>query len=134
MSIFSFKRKTKLPWRELTLDQIRQRAKILVVDDEPFPYDELFRRDGYSIQCWVDVESLDRMTDDTFDLIFLDMSGIGRDHAKTDQGFGVLRHVKERAPWKAVIAYSGKKWSFRQHDDLRLAELLLDKGLDYVDV
>jgi hypothetical protein len=43
-------------WPSPTPGEIIRRARILVIDDSDFPYLRLFKKDGYNIDKWSDVE------------------------------------------------------------------------------
>lgn len=65
-------------WPQLSLEEIKKRARILIIDDMGFAYGDLFRSDGYAIDEWKDVESLSRLEEGDFDLILLDVHGVGK--------------------------------------------------------
>jgi CheY-like chemotaxis protein len=48
-----------------------------VIDDQDFPYKELFERDGYTVTKWDDVHDLAQLESGEFDLILLDLLGVG---------------------------------------------------------
>ena len=48
-------------WRadsEIPLKEIIARVRMLVIDDQDFPYVKLFKRDGYNVEKWKDVGRL----------------------------------------------------------------------------
>lgn len=59
------------------LEAIRKQAKILVIDDQEPPMLTLFKRDGYHIERWAEIENLSRLTDGNYDVILLDIQGVG---------------------------------------------------------
>lgn len=61
-----------------TLQQIVDRARILVIDDEDFPYGALFRKDGYNLTKWPDVQKLPEIEQGKYDIILLDLRASGR--------------------------------------------------------
>ena len=58
-NMWFFKRKRE--WPSLSLEEIKKRSRILVIDDNEFFYLELFRNDEYSIDKWDDVEDLSKL-------------------------------------------------------------------------
>lgn len=115
-----------------SLAQIVDRARILVVDDQEFPYEVLFREEGYNITKWDNIVKLSEIEQGRFDVILLDLQGIGRDMSK-DQGLGVLRHIKKSRPSQVVVAYSNSDWGVQYQPFFELADRVLPKSADYVD-
>lgn len=129
MTIFNWRRRR--PWPKRDMDEIRKRARLLVVDDSEFPYKELFDRDGYSIDKWNDVEDLPKLERGEYDLILLDIQGVGREQSQ-DQGLGILRHLKKVCPAQIIIAYSTADFSLDKKEFFDLADDSLSKNEDYV--
>lgn len=119
-------------WPAVTIDEIRRRARVLVIDDRPFEYLELFRRDGYTVEQWPDVERLNQLENGEYDIIILDISGVGK-AISADEGVGVLRHVKKTNPTQIVVACSDKSFSLKFKEFFDLADAALEKSTDYVD-
>ena len=120
-------------WPTLSIEQIRGRARILIVDDQPFVYAELFRRDGYNVEHWLDVHRLNDLTQAVYDIVVLDISDIGM-AISADGGLGVLRHIKDRNPTQIVVAYSAKAWELKYKGLFDRADAAIDKSVDYVDM
>ncbi len=120
-------------WPPISFDEIRKRSRLLVVDDEDFPYLPLFVRDGYNIEKWPDVQRLSDLQDGKYDLVLLDLQGVGRQESREQQGFGVLRHIREQYPTLLVVAYSNADWSLKYQEFFALADGVLRKSADYVD-
>ena len=77
----------KPTWPEISLDEIKKRARLLVVDDSDFPYQSLFGRDGYTLEKWPDITDLPKLESGYFDIVLLDLQGVGREQSK-EQGLG----------------------------------------------
>ena len=60
-------------WPTLTLEDIKKRARLLVIDDEDFVYRSLFETDGYVMDKWDDVEDLSKLEQNFYDVIILDV-------------------------------------------------------------
>lgn len=116
-----------------TLEEIRKRAQLLVIDDHAVPFMKLFERDGYHLQRWTKIESLSDLTERRFDLILLDLHGVAIKDSPEQQGLGVLKHVKETDPTQLVIAYSAQDWSPSASEFFAKADAVLDKTAQYVD-
>jgi len=130
--MFSLFKKAKT-WPETPFEEIKKRARLLVIDDDIFPYGELFKRDGYAIEQWRDVDDLNKLETGAFDLILLDVQGVGKAISASEQGLGVLHHIRKVAPAQVVIAFSSADFSLKYQDFFRLADATLSKSADYVD-
>lgn len=113
-------------WPSVDHVQIVKRARILVIDDSDFPYLKLFRRDGYTIEKWSTVKSLPRIEAAEFDVILLDLFGVGAEQS-TDHGFGVLEHIRKKNPAQIVVAYSNAEWSVEYQPFFDSADAVLHK-------
>jgi CheY-like chemotaxis protein len=118
-------------WPSVSHSEIVRRARILVIDDGPFPYDRLFRRDGYTLEKWSSVKDLSRLERGEFDLILLDLHGVGTNES-ADHGFGILQHLREACPAQIIVAYSNAEWSLEYQPFFRQADAVLAKAADYV--
>ncbi len=119
-------------WPEPSHQQVVKRARILVIDDMEFPYQKLFKADGYSVDKWNDVRDLGKLEDSTYDLVLLDLLGVGRAQS-SDQGFGLLKHIRSTNPAQLVIAYSNADWPVRYQSFFEMADAVLPKTADYVE-
>jgi CheY-like chemotaxis protein len=104
----------------------------LVVDDADFAYLELFKRDGYTVEKWDDVEDLAKMESGYFDVILLDMKGIAKSQSK-DQGLGLIRHLKDVRPMQLIVAFSSADFSLKYKEFFDRADGVLATGADYVE-
>jgi CheY-like chemotaxis protein len=121
----------KKSWPVVPYDEIKKRTKILVIDDNDFVYMSLFKKDGYSIEKWDDIKDLPKLESGHFDIILLDIEGVGMKQSK-DQGFGVLQHLRQVNPSQIIVAYSNADWSLKYQDFFRQADATLAKSSDYV--
>ena len=120
-------------WPSASHDEIVKRARVLVIDDGPFPYKTLFERDGYTIQQWPDVTDLHALEQGEFDLILLDLLGVGSAES-SDEGFGLLKHIRAVSPAQIVVAYSNSDLSLEFQPFFRDADAVLHKTkADYVE-
>lgn len=103
-----------------------------MIDDGEFPYQKLFNRDGYTITKWTKVRDLTQLEEGDFDLILLDLHGVGVAESQ-DQGFGILKHIRSVRPAQIVVAYSNSDWSLEYQPFFELADGVLPKSADYVE-
>lgn len=130
--MFEFLKPRRKTWPAPNADELRRRARVLVVDDAGFPYKKLFERDGYNIDSWRDIADLAKLESGYYDLILLDIQGVGAKQS-ADQGFGVLRHLKAKLPTQMVVAYSNADWSLKYKPFFDQADAVLPKTADYVE-
>src|SRR5215211_3686491 len=106
---------------------LRKRVKIIVVDDDKnaFPVKAL-QGDGYSIEYWPKVQSIDRLERGDFDIIVLDIGGVAQ-HLSQDDGLGVLKQLKRRNPLQIIVALSGQTFDIGKAAFFKLADDVLTK-------
>jgi CheY-like chemotaxis protein len=117
----------------LSIEQVRKQARVLVIDDHVFPAERTFSRDGYHFERWSSVKNLSQLTDGHYQLILLDVQGVGLAESPEKQGLGVLEHIKKTNPAQAVIVYSSDVYSVSSSKFIVLADAFLDKSSSYVD-
>lgn len=113
------------------MDQIRAQSKILVIDDQPFPYKRLFEKDHYTVEKRSDVKQTSDIDKFQYDLILLDLQGVGRS-LSNDEGLGVLRYLKEQHPTQLVVAYSNAEFPLATQPFFAMADAVLPKSADYI--
>lgn len=118
---------------EPDLEVLRKRAKVLVIDDHALPAQKLFERDGYHFERWPEIRNLSQLTDNHYDIILLDLQGVGLNESPDFQGLGILGHIKQSNPAQIVIAYSAQSQKLSARTLLDLADAVLDKEASYVE-
>jgi len=122
----------KSKWPDLSIDEIRKRARVVVIDDAEFYYHSLFQKDGYTIDKWDDVTDLQKLEAGFYDIILLDIHGVGKTQS-SDEGLGIIKHLKRVRPAQIIVAYSNADWPLKYKEFFDLADATLDKRGDYVD-
>jgi CheY-like chemotaxis protein len=115
-----------------SIETVRKHARILVIDDQVLPAQTIFERDGYHFERWPEVKNLSQLTDGHYQLILLDIQGVGLNESPDMQGLGILSHIKQSNPAQAVIVYSAQRQRVSSNDYLSLADAVLDKRASYV--
>lgn len=107
----------------LSLESLVQRTRVLVIDDveSEFPF-AILRKFGYSIDHWQDVVDLRKLETGFYDIIILDIGGVGSELDAEQEGIGVLRHIKQVNPSQIVIAHSGQSYDTEKIPFFRLAD------------
>ena len=115
------------------LETARKNARVLVIDDQEWPYQDLLQRDGYHIERWPEVRNLSQLTDGHYNLILLDIQGVGLAESQRLQGLGILEHIKSTNPAQSVIVYSSKSQKPSANKYLSMADKVFDKADQYTD-
>jgi len=93
----------------------------------------MFARDGYKVEQWSDVTDLAALEKGTYDIVFLDIKGVGKQIAD-DEGLGVLRRLRRASPIQIIVAFSNQQFSLEDKPFFDLATAAVDKtNTDYVD-
>jgi DNA-binding response OmpR family regulator len=108
--------------------ELIQRTRIVVIDDnsEEFPF-EVLKKQGYSIDHWEHVHDLAKLESGFYDIIVLDIGGVGQFLDKDNEGVGVLKHLKKTNPAQIVIAYSGQSHEPARIPFFKLADQFVPK-------
>jgi CheY-like chemotaxis protein len=115
------------------MEALRKKARILVIDDNDLPAQKLFERDGYHVERWPEIRNLPQLTDGHYEIILLDLQGVGLHESPDKQGLGILSHIKHSNPAQMVIAYSAQTQRLSARSYIELADAVLDKEASYVD-
>jgi len=112
------------------LDELRKRARILVVDDDEtsFPL-ELIRNEGYCIDYWPKVKGLKELEEGFYDIVILDIGGVAGEFTKED-GLGIIEHIKKQNPSQIVVAFSGQSFDLSKNRFWEMADDSLCKPVD----
>lgn len=116
-----------------TLEEVRKRAQILVIDDQEWPLQRQLESDHFHVTRWFEVEDTDSLTNGSFALILLDINGVGLRHSPGRQGIGILDHVKTTNPAQPVIVYSANPQGVKDTMTLAKADAVLDKASEYLE-
>jgi CheY-like chemotaxis protein len=115
------------------IEKVRKHARVLVIDDQAFPAQRNFTRDGYHFERWASVKNLSQVTDGHWDVILLDIQGVGLAESPELQGLGILKHIKKTNPAQAVIIYSAQPQRVSSSEYLLLADAVFDKSMSYLE-
>ena len=129
MMLFGRKKLTSLA-KPLSLVDLRKRVKIVVIDDDEnaFPT-RILQDEGYTIEHWPEVKSLDRLERGDFDIIVLDIAGVAGRFAP-DDGLGILDHLKRHNPAQIIVAFSGQSFDLSKQRFFDMADDVLPKPVN----
>ncbi len=110
----------------------RSPFSVLVVDDKKFEHVERLKRDGFTVTFRNDLEQFRDVDDFQFDLILMDLHGVGL-KLSDDGGRGVIRHIRKIAPTQLVLAYTAHQGGPSNFEGVfQDADQVLDKGASYL--
>lgn len=115
------------------LNEIRKRARILFIDDEDVPQIKVLKKEGFAIDQWKDIKNLKNIEDGNYDIIFLDIGGVGEGYSR-EGAIGVLKDIKKSNPSVVLIAFSGQKFAIEQTKFFQLADDVLNKDARAVEI
>lgn len=107
----------------------KKRKKILIIDDKEFPYFRELKKSHYLVERVkdLDAQKLDNILKGDYSVILLDIMGVGQKLACENEGFGLLRHIKEKRPEQCVLVFSDEKWNLKYQVDFYRADKVLAK-------
>lgn len=115
-------------------EKIKFKARIAVVDDEEVPLIEKLQKDGYNITKYNDIVEIDSFIRKKYDVLILDIQGVGKNIAGAKEGWGILNYLKHEHPHLVIIVFTGADWSITKVKELAdLADLVIGKDLEYLD-
>lgn len=118
---------------ETDLNEIRKRARILFIDDDEVPQIKILEKEGFFIHHWRDIENLNSIENGDYDIVFLDIGGIGASYSK-DGAFGILQEIKKSNPSVVIIAFSGLKFDIERTKFFVLADDVLNKDARAIEI
>jgi len=127
--MFGFLVRKKLPIR--TLDEIKQIANILFIDDHKFQVVNILKNAGWNNTRQIkDIESLDQNELLNAHILFVDIQGVGKKLKFQDEGLGLISALRDKYPTKKIIVYSAIHEGDRFHEGLSKADARLRKNAD----
>ncbi|ALD22267.1 response regulator [Hymenobacter sp. DG25A] len=115
-------------------EKAKLKARIAFVDDEEVNYVNRLQKDGYNVAYWEDIENIDDFANKGYNVVVLDIQGIGKTISESSEGWGILKYLKNTYPHIVVIMYTGADWSitkFKNQADQ--ADDFIGKDFDYLD-
>jgi DNA-binding NtrC family response regulator len=127
--LFSREKSIESVQGKFDFDSRRRSARILVIDDDENSFEPFkpLQREGYGITFWTKVEDLTKLEQGHYDIVILDILGVGQEWSPDEQGFGILELLKARNPGQIVVAYSGETFDFSKQKFYRMADDMIPK-------
>ena len=118
--------------KELGIEEIKSKIKVLFVDDKEFPVVEHLKSIGYiGVDYMKDIKDLDDTKIRFAHIIFIDINGVGIQMGFPNQGMGLCGALKDKyGDKKKVILYSGETDGNIFDKDAKKADATLKKDSD----
>jgi len=111
-----------------SIQEVRRRSRILIIDDEEPALAADLRAASLSVDHVHDItkNNITIVEQEIYDLILLDYGNVGRSFGE-DEGLSLLRHIKRVNPAVIIIAYTSKALKIKHSDFYRLTDGSLSK-------
>lgn len=113
--------------KNYSLSQLKRVTDILIIDDDPFTYEEALKKNEFMIDYKPDIQSLKEL--EAYSIILCDISGVGKFLESEFEGAYLVQQIKEKYPHKTVIIYSGNVFPTTYKEFLDYADYTLSKGV-----
>lgn len=109
--------------------EIRDKKKLLFIDDQPYSMTKLLQRNGWkNVKLVKDINRIDDDDVTEADIILVDIIGVGASMGFQDQGLGLAQALKdEYQSTKKIIIYSQEEKGDRFHPALNKADKCVKK-------
>jgi DNA-binding response OmpR family regulator len=114
--------------KRIPREDLLQRSRILVIDDEEPDLLADIRQSGFAVDYQPDITNINLSEVDKpkYDLIILDFGSVGTAFGP-DQGLSLLKHIKRVNPTAHILAYTSKALGTEHAEFFRLADGVLPK-------
>lgn len=106
----------------------RENVKMVLIDDDQFPYYDLLKQHKFNIDTLSDVTSLTTL--EAYDVILCDLNGVGKKFSETYQGAYLVKEIYKRYPFKIIISYTGISFDARYNEYLKYADFSVKKDVE----
>jgi hypothetical protein len=117
-----FKKKKNKRFLKKSLPELKDKTRILLIDDEETSLVESLTAEGWNIKYLADLDKFSNTDLRDSHIICVDIKGVGKKLKIKEEGLGLVRNIKEKYPEKRIILCS----SISSHD-------IFDDAIDLVD-
>lgn len=113
---------------EDSLDELKRKLSIAVIDDNPFPRAEALRNHGFRIdELGGDIRSISQLAE--YPVVVCDIRGVGVAFGSEYEGAHVIAETRRSYPDKYLIAFTGQTYSIKYNSLLASADECLEKDV-----
>lgn len=110
-----------------------KQLRILFIDDDRLEVINTLKVEGYDVEYWNDVESLDKLVDGRYHIVFIDVRGIGERYG--GNGLDILKYVATHNPMVYTVVFSAKPFTGSESDLIRqCAKRCMTKDCSFYDI
>ncbi len=106
----------------------REDVKMVVLDDEKFPYLDILKLHKFNIDTLNDINSLTTL--EAYDVVLCDLNGVGKAFSEQYQGAYLVKEIYNRYPFKIIVSYTGISFDARYNEYLKYADFSLKKDIE----
>lgn len=106
----------------------RRRARIAVIDDEPFTRANALRASGFDLIELGDIKAIDSVMN--YPIVVCDIRGVGAAFQSKYEGAHVLAEIRATYPDKYLIAFTGMTYDATYNSKLAKADVAATKDMD----
>ena len=117
-----FKKKNAKKFIKKSLPELKDKTRILLIDDEETNLVESLKGEGWHIKYMDDLDKYNNTYLRDAHIVCIDIKGVGKKLNIKEEGLGLVRNIKDKYPEKKIILCS----SFSSHD-------IFDNAIDLVD-
>lgn len=117
-----FKKSRKKKFAKKSLPELKDKTRILLIDDEETSLVESLKGEGWHIKYMADLDKYNNTDLKDAHIVCVDIKGVGKKLNIKEEGLGLVRNIKEKYPEKRIILCS----SISTHD-------IFDNAIDLVD-
>jgi hypothetical protein len=117
-----FKKKNAKKFIKKSLPELKDKTRILLIDDEETNLVESLKGEGWHIKYMDDLDKYNNTDLRDAHIVCIDIKGVGKKLNIKEEGLGLVRNIKDKYPEKKIILCS----SFSSHD-------IFDNAIDLVD-
>ena len=110
---------------------LRDKVKIVAIDDEGFEYAEVLRRHGFQVTVLDDITDISAV--ETYPIVIADIAGVGLSFKSPYQGAHVIAEIRKRYPTKYLIAYTGQRFDASYNRFFALCDASMRKDAESQD-
>lgn len=132
-----FKKKSLSDIPLVSLENLKKKIKIVVIDDEKNSFPVGSMQDfGFTVEYWdkINIHKYTRLENNEFDIIILDINGIvDIESLGSKDGLDILKSLKGKNPKQIVVAFSGSTYDISKGEFWKLADSFLKKPINVLD-
>lgn len=110
------------------IKRLRERTKILIIDDQPFGYLESLRKNSFNLFQREDIESISDCAD--YEIVICDIRGIGKKLESEYEGAYLASQIKKSYPDHYVMIYSANDYNADYQKFFDTVDDYVSKGED----